>query len=259
MRKGRSVFITTTLMVVLLIVALSTATYAWFSASNVVSIATISFTAVSRTDGDGAEIGGAIKLSWTQNAAEETLQSEISIANGVNMAPMIPKVAPVFGVTTFEDFVAAGNFFTASQTTVQDDVIYASGPIQCAPYICANPSDLTDTVFYLYNTGSYNMSVTVSYDIDGENADALRVAVFVDGVLRGIMAEESVSYGVIVKNSNVADQTSIENAAITFSLGANGSSAIRLVAWYDGKFLGDEGATKAAELKDLSFAGSYVA
>lgn len=260
MRKANGLFVSTIMMVVLLIVALSTATYAWFSASNVVNIATISFVAKSRTEGDGATQGGAIRLSWQENSAEENLQSEISIANGSSMAPMIPKNQPIYGTTTYEQFVAADNFFTAVQTDYGDGRVYATGPIAATPYTCANPSDGTDTTFYVYNTSEFDMTVTISYGMAGDNSSALRVAFFLDGVLRGIMTKESISYGPIVKNTSVDAQTGIENeSAITFALPGNSSSSVKLVAWYDGKFLNDEGALRAAELQDFSFTGAYVA
>ena len=261
--KGKSLIVTSVLMVVLLVAALSTATFAWFSASNVVNLASISFTASSRNEGVQEATGG-LRISWVENAGEEDLLDEIDIASGSHMIPMIPLAAPEIGVTTYADFI--GSFRTATQITTDDGVRYAGNPIAATPYTCGKPvlpGEPSANVFYLYNTGDYTMRVSVGYDIGGVNADALRVAVFTNGIYRGVMRKGDLHYGTIVKGALVTGQAKVAYDAeaaekVQFSIAGAGSVDVRLVAWYDGVLLGDEGAELDAILTDFGFVGSYT-
>jgi len=84
MRK--SMFISTVLMVVLLIVALSTATFAWFSANNTVIATQTTMTAATSTDAN-------ITIGWTTNPQE--MGSSISFDSASALHPTIPKLKPV--------------------------------------------------------------------------------------------------------------------------------------------------------------------
>lgn len=84
MRK--SMFISTVLMVVLLIVALSTATFAWFSANNTVIATQTTMTAATSTDAN-------ITIGWTSNPSE--MGSSISFDSASALHPTIPKLKPV--------------------------------------------------------------------------------------------------------------------------------------------------------------------
>ncbi|NLP33443.1 MAG: hypothetical protein GX353_09890, partial [Oligella ureolytica] len=84
MRK--SMFISTVLMVVLLIVALSTATFAWFSANNTVIATQTTMTAATSTDAN-------ITIGWTTNPSQ--MGSSISFDSASALHPTIPKLKPV--------------------------------------------------------------------------------------------------------------------------------------------------------------------
>jgi hypothetical protein len=84
MRK--SMFISTVLMVVLLIVALSTATFAWFSANNTVIATQTTMTAATSTDAN-------ITIGWTTNPQE--MGSSISFDSASALHPTIPMLKPV--------------------------------------------------------------------------------------------------------------------------------------------------------------------
>ena len=261
--KGRSLIITSILMVALLIVALSTATFAWFSASNVVNLTSISFTASSRHEGTQETTGGLL-IAWEENATDEQLSGEISIASGTHMLPMIPLTAPVTDVTTYADFI--GSFRTATQVATDDGVRYAGNPIAATPYTCCKPivpGEPSPTAFYLYNTGDYAMQVSVAYDIGGDNAESLRVAVFTEGIYRGTLRKGDLHYGTIVRGALVSEQDKVaydaENVTkVQFSIPETDSVDVRLVAWYDGVLLGDDGAELDAILTDFGFVGSYT-
>lgn len=255
----RSLAVTTILMVVLLIVAVSTATYAWFSASNVVNIASITFTASSRNSGGGGEAdSGALKITWVENATDADLLSAISVLSGNNMKPMIPYSAPT-SVTTYDDFV--GSFYTATQSTSGGTVFYASNPIAATPYTCLDPDDLNKKTFYVHNTGAFIMQVTMGFGISGDNASALRVAVFADGAYAGTMRVGDMYYGQIVRGATVSDQSKVaydDNEEIKFYIPAESAAEINLVAWFDGVILNDSGAVHDAHLDDITFQGAFV-
>ncbi|HHT83989.1 MAG TPA: hypothetical protein GXZ92_06015 [Clostridiales bacterium] len=84
MRK--SMFISTVLMVVLLIVALSTATFAWFSANNTVIATQTTMTAATSTDAN-------ITIGWTTDP--EQMGSSISFDSASALHPTIPMLKPV--------------------------------------------------------------------------------------------------------------------------------------------------------------------
>ncbi len=80
----KSMFISTVLMVVLLVVAVSTATFAWFSANDTVTVQETTMTAATTTDAN-------ILIGWE----EGNLGTHITFENpGEFLAPMIPAFAP---------------------------------------------------------------------------------------------------------------------------------------------------------------------
>lgn len=261
MKMRKSLALTTILMVVLLIVALSTATFAWFSASNVVNIASLTFTASARngTDGGGDDTG-ALKLTWVENATDENLLGTITILGGNNMQPMIPLHAPTV-TTTYADFTGQGSFYTATQSTAQGVTFYASNPIAATPFTCLNPDDLTQKTFYVHNTGAFTMEVTLGYGMSEYNASALRVAVFVNGYYVGTMRRGDLHYGSITRGATVSEQDSVpyvEGEEIRFYIDANSAASLNLVAWFDGVILNDSGAVRDAGLDNITFRGAFV-
>lgn len=147
MRK--SMFISTVLMVVLLIVALSTATFAWFSANNTVIATQTTMTAATSTDAN-------ITIGWTTDPSE--MGSSISFDSASALHPTIPKLKPV----------KAGETGT---------------PIP-AQYVSTNKALAggTHTFTYQYNNQSYNVPFltvvdaktaarggTIAYDEVNEN------------------------------------------------------------------------------------------
>ena len=259
MNMKRSLTLTTIIMVVLLLIALSTATFAWFSASNVVNIASLTFTASSRQNvGGGEGDSGTLKLTWVANATEDDLHADISMLNGTNMVPMIPLTAPTL-TTTYDEFVAS--FRTATQATAEGTTFYASNPMQATPYTCLNPEDLNQKTFYLHNTGNFVSLVTLGYGMDGENATALRVAVFINGLYVGTLRHGDMYYGTIVKGANVASQSKVsydDTEETKFFIAANTAVEVNLVAWFDGVLLNDDGAELDARLIDITFRGAFV-
>lgn len=255
--------LTTLLIIVLLIVALSTATFAWFSANNTVNVTIISFSA-SASDNEGGEL----YISWDP---EVTDGYSIDFKNGSDMSPMIPREAPVVG-QSYASFITLGegesmraNFISALQAYNEEDgeYYYVGSVLTETPYTIGSVDGSKD-VFYLINgNADFGMKITVSYTIDGDLGTALCIALFAGDRLVGIMSNsDRIYYGEITSGGKVTDQTYITNAGgaageISFSLGAGEIEEMRLVAWYSGVDLDNNGAEKYAYLSTLKFSGAY--
>lgn len=92
----KSLFITTVIMVVVLIVALSTATYAWFTVSGTVTTSEVQFTAVTT---DNLEISLSPDTGYTQSVAMVWNQPESGIW------PLSLKSIPYAAATTDAEWV----------------------------------------------------------------------------------------------------------------------------------------------------------
>ncbi len=255
--------LTSIIMVLLLLVALSTATFAWFSASNAVNVSVISFKASANN-----EAGGDLAISWAADAKDGF---EISFANNVDMRPMIPKNKPQIG-QSYESFIAIisdktseNNFHSAAQAyDSEGDFYFYAGVVRSeVPTDCKSIDG--DEVFYLTNKNAdFAQRVIVKYDIQGDNADALCVALFVDDVLVGIMGGgEKLYYGDIALGTPIYEQSAVEmiskSEEITFTIAEGATKKMRLVAWYSGVDIDNGKAEKTAMLSSLQFVGDYLA
>ncbi len=258
----KRMFLTTAIVVLLLLVALSTATFAWFSASNVVNVSVISFTASSNN-----ESGGELFISWTE-AADEGY--EISFARNEDMRPMIPKNAPQIG-QSYETFIAIisderteSNFHSAVQAyDAEGGYQYYAGAFRSEMPTSCKSEDGYETFYLINKNAEFAQKVTVKYEIAGNNAKALCVALFADDVLVGIMGgNEKLYYGEMAVGGRVDEQDSVEIIAksgeITFNIAKASAKKMRLVAWYSGVDLDDDMAEKDAMLTSLRFVGEYA-
>ncbi|MCM1306746.1 MAG: hypothetical protein NC037_00885 [Bacteroides sp.] len=258
----KRMFFTSILTILLLLVALSTATFAWFSASNAVNVSVISFTA-SANDAEG----GDLAIAWTQDATDSY---EIDFAPNTDMRPMIPKNLPQIG-QSYESFIAiidgqttVSNFHSSVQAYDADSerFLYAGVIRSEVPTNCKSADG--EQEFYLINKNAdFGQKITVKYEIDGENADALLVALFADDLLVGIMGGgENLYYGEITSGAPVDSQNSAKiiskSGEITFNIPKGGTKKMRLVAWYSGVNLDNDKAEKTAMLSSLKFVGDYA-
>lgn len=281
--RKSSLFVTTVLIILLLIVALSTATFAWFSANNIVNVSSISFMADSN-DNEGGELA----ISWESDGIE-TFRIDFAAPfedENRRLYPMMPIIAPTIGVTTFEQFAISGYANGASvlgdaryadqcfvygiQTAVYDQATgstvnkYQYDGDFTHPYICKNKDNLLQSNFYLINkSDSFAQDVSVQYSITGGLSNKLCVAVFVDDIFQGILTNLSgVHYGAVRKDayvSNTAYATNICFPTDTLEFFINKSSTVqvRLVAWYDGVSIENDDSGNTATLSMLKFSGSY--
>ncbi len=286
----KSTFIMSLIAVLMLLVALSTATYAWFSSDNIVNLSTISFTAETSSSKEGE-----LTISWDKNKmAHDTIRFK---NNTPNIDPMIPSIKPYLDMS-YEEFL--DNFNAGIEVDSKNGLIYNYDGIKTTPYTCERP-EVDDTPeelkgvnhFYVHN-GNQNgvaMNITIEYafrnddkkvtSLDGKDPvyllkDFLRIAVFVNGKLKGIMATTPVNYGAITKGQPVSSTPStteltLEQNEFAFKLEADEYAEVTFVTWLDGvgikSSVEDHSITsgylshelKKAELQYVKFLGTYTA
>lgn len=247
-------FISTILMVVVLVVALSTATFAWYTASSTGSASTGNLVAANSSSAN-------IAVGWTSDATT----TSITFANAkdeegnpipVTVNPMVPAAEPsvtaesetAYGNLTFQTapMDATGKFGTVSTTT---------------PWTVSDGAESnTKTSFYVINH-NVNASATVKMtcDIPSEgngNADKLVVAVFVKGKLAGIFTNRTnytvgpVNQGAeasALGTSTVGKTNEISiNLAAEVQSGTEHYAEITVKAWLDGAALTQAHANQTA-------------
>lgn len=234
----KSLFLTTVMMVVLLIVALSTATFAWYTAQ---SNATASLTTITSATSSAASLG----VDTANNGASST-KSVVDLVMTSGIYPMVPLTAPT-AATLYSAFSA--DFRTA---TKDNEGNFSSVPSNGSPATIATADVLdgtpvTQNFFYTVNTNKDNPTgiqakITISdhytlttvepanwvtsyasyytlsdgvytaltatttwaadtfYTKDGMN-DKLRVALFADDLYIGTWGDGQIYYGTIVNGS----------------------------------------------------------
>lgn len=174
----KSLFITTVMMVVLLVVAISTATFAWYTSSNTVNTVA---TQVNSAESTGANIS----IGWAETTPVGVSSLEF-VTNENDFSPMVPAV----NEGTSFSFDSETLFYTAN-------ISYGTltNHATTTPYVgkSAGGSD----VFYIINYARKATNIRFSADITGENAARLRVAVFkADGTL--VYTNADIYYGMVM-------------------------------------------------------------
>ena len=245
----KSMFITTVLMVAVLIVAVSTATFAWYTANNTATANEVGLTSASSTSAN-------IAIGWDANSTSSTITLGTPDATTF-FNPTIPEAKLVKDTTTFATtkfqtagidslgkFTAAGttgNAWTAKEGTVAKD-------------------------FYVINhNATSGATVTLDCAITGTLAAKLCVAVYVNGNLAGLYTNGltgGYTYGTIAKDalaSGLSKDTTIFDK-VTFDLTAkipeqdDHYAVINFYAWLDGAATVDADANQ-----DVAFAFTFNA
>lgn len=105
-------FVTTILMVVLLIVALSTATFAWYTANSQVTVSATQINSASSADAN-------IEFVWKSGANYVYNGTSVAFSSGSAIAPMVPTAVPTVDSTSSMSFVGAA--VNAAGTTFVGD------------------------------------------------------------------------------------------------------------------------------------------
>jgi hypothetical protein len=266
--KGNA-FISIILTLILLVVALSTATFAWFSANNVVNVSTISFVAETR---EGESLGD-LQIAWTSEVETDSYLIDFAQPNdsGIDLKPIMPITAPVIGSTNCvnefnEDIFATG--FTSSTQEIgyyMYDGFYYDDDDEISPYKCIGTEEDQDS-FYIINTNeSFAQRLTIEYTIEGDLADKLCLAIFVEDTLQYVLSEsDNIYYGIIEQNTEVDDTryvdnlVSVSNNNTSVIVPANSSIRMTMYAWYNGVTMTDSDVEKSSTLSILKFKGSYL-
>ena len=288
MKKIRTMnnMVITIIMVVILLVALSTATYAWFSASNVVNLSRLQFTV--GTD----NVRGDLKVSWNEypnfmDNEGKDLEWSLTLDCDDNVIdPAMPNVAPYVGMSVDE---LTNSFYTGTSISVNPGAenqyyAYRYDGVQTAPARVHKEGEPDRNNFYLYNINpNFDLLVTLRFYINNDVARYLHVAVFVDGELEGIIGyNDKVHYGNIVGgqaidsssfvnqkldyNSKVNTNTTYSpvyheyNRMITSDFGfvVSDYNEIEFVVWFDGMNINDNHALSSGSLMSISFNGEYI-
>ena len=246
-------------IVVLCVVALSTATFAWFSSNNTVNLTQIEFTAASNNTTEN----GDLYISWDLNDIDKKYEISFAPATSTIM-PMMPKNKLAVDMT-YEDFL--NNFNTCGISINGNESYYISNGRTATPYTCSNPDNISQGDFYVKNgmvtnSGTSKYIVNITYEMTGQLKDVLKIAVFSNDKLVGVLTNNGkIYYGDIKSGTKVSDTTFDEDISflsgdLEFEVLENSTISMRFVAWYDGVNLLDADAGKTATLTNIQFNGS---
>ena len=245
----KSMFITTILMVAVLIVAVSTATFAWYTASGTGS-------ATGAVVQSAASGDANIAVDWVSNGHGTNI-----VFNAQNaLQPMVPQ-ADYAADTKYGDFLfdsASVDVLTGKFNAVNNPGAWTVGNA-----LIENGEGAEDdiaanqyTSFYVINHNVDNpVNVTMTATFTGDLADMVNVAVFFGGDLKVVFNNAGAKYtvGPVVEgalaNALVDSAANAVNGATgyTFELPANGGNVqITVKAWLDGEMLTSPDAGKNA-------------
>ena len=222
----KSMFITTILMVAVLIVAVSTATFAWYTSSQSVNATDAVVSSASSTSAD-------ISIGWSD--ADKT--TTIALAGGPAIQPMVPTAVIADDAETIA-------FNTAPMNTLNQ---FTAAGTNATPW-SINVEDKT-SFFVINNNINEDVTVKMTATFDGTLADNLCVAVFIDGKVKGVFANNNYKVGQILINTGDAALTDctykvLANGTdgITFTLGEDATGSdneveISVYAWINGNDL----------------------
>ncbi len=311
--KLTSSLLVTIILVILLITALSTATFAWFSSNNVVDVSTIDFVAAVR-DGDGELMVGWDDYlhNWEKDITwDDFVKTYVNELGFVTfdlpmavefrqVSPCMPTVAPTKGMTGAEFL----DSFQTAQTTLKYDAekqeireVYFRDGVPYTPP-CTVRDDLGQdwaerSTFYLYNMNpDFDMNVTITHSYIGNLHRKLRVAVFVNGALQGILSHnERIYYGKIEEDAYVDENIYFVNRALTydsmnpdvnaeelpgtddeyvgswtdvsqsefsFVVKHHDTVSVRLYCWFDGFNMTNDDIGETGGLTEFRFHGEYI-
>ena len=232
------------IVVIVLFIVLSTATYAWYTTNNLVRAENIVFTSSSR------DAQGGLLSIGTSKTSEE---SSITFDRVDMFYPMIPITECLVGETTYGDFVTGFN-----KTAEGGDPL---NPIAKVDGEAIDPVTLEaggQKVFYVINRDVDDMTVSIAYAFDeGEGSnlkDKLHIAVFkgedLNATLLGVASLSEIHYGAIRMGEAVASTPVVregvkkDTGEMTFTLASGEAEAFRLVVWLDGVAMKDENGAK---------------
>ena len=254
----KRLLITSIVMMLVVAVALSTATYAWFTSNDTVSASTVTLTAESNG-------GAALGIGWVDGTTGTTITANAAASYN----PMVPNALVVDnGSNTPTNFSAVTWSGATTRTVGGVPVFNAPYNPAPAPYqFNGTVSGNAKYVFYLENLSASNdiNSITMSLSNVTDANDLLRVAVFTSDSATGTFALRAVlsktnaqdtEWGTVQTDGVVADLCSTPVATTTSyvidGLEAGDQLFFKVVVWLDGAALIDEYA-ETSTIVGLSF------
>jgi len=182
--KTKSLFISTIAMVVLLVVALATGTFAWYTANNIVDTNEAS---IGAAQSDIAAIG----LAWGENLPASSISfggtgAELAYPD---LRPMIPKSMPAVGATVALASLPAFNEAILAIDDAPTPAAYVSSTPGATPWTQIDPTYTEDTlnIINLDTANSAYVQVKVTFvpnastePVNPDFSNLLRVAVFAE-------------------------------------------------------------------------------
>ena len=228
----KSMFITTILMVAVLIVAVSTATFAWYTSNNTATAGYSTLTAATSENFN-------IAIGWTSDAVDNKID---------DLAPATATLNPAVPAAAFADSVAYDTALASFKTAgINSQSQFNADGTSMTPW--AINHDAQDNFYVINNNANAGIRVTMTLAVEtleepiAELKDQLFVAVYVGDTFKGVLnvSSKSYAYGPVnnLKPSNPsADGSELSTAAATptlaFDLAASSNTSIKLIAWLDG-------------------------
>ena len=259
----KSMFITTVLMVAVLIVAVSTATFAWYTATGSGTASQANLVAAQSSAAN-------VAVGWANNST--TTSVVFGTAEAV-VSPMAPIAAPTLDMDYSALSLQTGTLDNEGNFNGEDGVAAGATaiPWTVTDGAAQNPKDSFYVINHNVNAGvTVNMTINYAADIADSDPDTegnqpiaytnnerLVVAVFVDGKLKGVfLGEELEGYaaGPIVGGAAASTMPIVtvgmtDSIAITLPAKATGNTnyaQIQVKAWLDGAELTQEFAAQKA-------------
>lgn len=237
------------LLTLLLMVVLSTATYAWYSISSRVSTENIVFTA------DGTAPNGDLAIGFSP---DEVTSYSVTFDSPDSLSPMIPVFAPRRNIS-LADFL---NFNTTAQTANEyGELITKFVGTAVEPHILTGGE--ANEVYLINKNPSVALSVSLSYTLEGELSEKLKMAVFLyedgDYALKGLLGKNPVYYGAIEAGTKIDDTLRLDDACLSdgeliLTVPEKGYVTLKFAIWLDGVCMQDEDGAKETSFS-LSFNG----
>lgn len=252
----KKLLLTSIVMMLVVAVALSTATYAWFTSNAQVTASTVTLTAES-----GA--GVALGIGWKDGTTGTDITA--NVASTYN--PMVPSELDV-GTTDYDDVDWSGATIYVDDSVAKFNTPYSVTPYQYNGTVDGNTKD----IFYIENLSQANTipSITLTLAEVVDTNSLLRVAVFtsstVDGTytLQAVLGEstdldtewgEVTEGGVVEDLTDDGDEVATVTSYVMNNLYAQGRIYFKVVAWLDGVALNDSTASSTGTL-GLNFRAS---
>ena len=143
----KRLLITSIVMMLVVAVALSTATYAWFTSNATVSATAVTFTAATNAE-------DSIAIAWDGNTNPGTV---LSVGNaGVSMAPMVPE-SLTNNTTTSDVVFKSGKIYTKAGDPTFKSVGTATPVVWSTDDNGVTPTGSSATHFYVKNNSTANV------------------------------------------------------------------------------------------------------